>query len=67
MEETAPGLLVVTHGRLALELEKAARRIVGEVSSMASISLDWDDNVRARAGLVVSHLLTSCFEEPTRC
>ena len=41
----APGLLVVTHGRLATELETAARRIVGDVATMASISLDWDDDV----------------------
>jgi PTS system mannose-specific IIA component len=45
MKEGAPGLLIVTHGRLADELEKAARRIVGDVSKLASISLDWDDDV----------------------
>ncbi len=33
MKQGAPGLLVVTHGRLASEMEKAARR------------LDWDDDV----------------------
>ena len=45
MAESAPGLLIVTHGRLADELEKAARRIVGDVAALASISLDWDDDV----------------------
>ena len=45
MKQGAPGLLVVTHGRLAEELEKAARRIVGDVPTLASISLDWDDDV----------------------
>ena len=45
MTQGAPGLLVVTHGRLAEELEKAARRIVGDVPTLASISLDWDDDV----------------------
>ena len=45
MTEGAPGLLVVTHGRLASELEKAARRIIGDVPTLASISLDWDDDV----------------------
>jgi PTS system mannose-specific IIA component len=45
MSVEAPGLLVVTHGRLAGELETAARRIVGDVAKMASISLDWDDDV----------------------
>ena len=45
MKQKPPGLLVVTHGRLAAELEKAARRIVGDVLTLASISLDWDDDV----------------------
>jgi PTS system mannose-specific IIA component len=45
MTQGAPGLLVVTHGRLAEELEKAARRIVGDVPKLASISLGWDDDV----------------------
>ena len=45
MAERAPGLLVVTHGRLAGELESAARRIVGHVAALASVSLDWDDDV----------------------
>jgi PTS system mannose-specific IIA component len=45
MGEGAPGLLVVTHGRLADELAHAVQRIVGEVAAMGSISLDWDDDV----------------------
>src|SRR5262245_22072585 len=45
MKSGAPGLLIVTHGRLADELEKAARRIVGNVPTLGSISLDWDDDV----------------------
>ncbi len=45
MKQDAPGLLIVTHGRLADELEKAARRIIGEVPRLASVSLDWDDDV----------------------
>jgi PTS system mannose-specific IIA component len=45
MEDGAPGLLVVTHGRLADELANATRRIVGDVPAMGSISLDWDDDV----------------------
>ena len=45
MKKGAPGLLVVTHGRLADEMEKAVRRIVGDVPQLASISLDWDDDV----------------------
>jgi mannose PTS system EIIA component len=45
MGEGAPGLLVVTHGRLADELANAVRRIVGDIPAMGSISLDWDDDV----------------------
>ena len=45
MSTNAPGLLVVTHGRLAGEMEKAARRIVGDLPRLSSISLDWDDDV----------------------
>ena len=52
MKQGAPGLLIVTHGRLADELEQAARRIIGDVPKLAAISLDWDDNQTAadRAG-----------------
>lgn len=45
MRHGVPGLLVVTHGRLADELVAAVRRIVGEVPSLAAIALDWDDDV----------------------
>ena len=45
MADGAPGLLVVTHGKLADELAHAVRRIVGDVPAMGSISLDWDDDV----------------------
>ncbi|HEX4825543.1 MAG TPA: PTS sugar transporter subunit IIA [Candidatus Polarisedimenticolaceae bacterium] len=45
MEDGAPGLLVVTHGKLADELAHAVRRIVGDVPALGSISLDWDDDV----------------------
>jgi PTS system mannose-specific IIA component len=40
-----PGLLVVTHGRLAEELVAAARRIVGDFPRLAAVVLDWDDDV----------------------
>ena len=36
------GLLVVTHGGLAFELVQALRRIVGEVSSVKALSIDWE-------------------------
>src|SRR5512143_2999443 len=45
MDQDAPGLLVVTHGRLADELVHAVQRIVGDVPAMGSIALDWDDDV----------------------
>lgn len=45
MSGEAPGLLVVTHGRLADELVAAVRRIVGEIPSLAAVALDWDDDV----------------------
>ena len=45
MGEGAPGLLVVTHGKLADELMQAVRRIVGDTPAIGAISLDWDDDV----------------------
>ncbi len=36
------GLLVVTHGGLAFELVQALRRIVGEMSSVKALSIDWE-------------------------
>jgi len=36
------GLLVVTHGGLAFELVQALRRIVGEVSPVKALSIDWE-------------------------
>ena len=45
MSADPPGLLVVTHGRLAEELVAAARRIVGDFPRLAAVVLDWDDDV----------------------
>ena len=45
MSTGPPGLLVVTHGRLAEELVAAARRIVGDLPRLAAVVLDWDDDV----------------------
>lgn len=36
------GLLVVTHGGLAFELVQALRRIVGDVSPVKPLSIDWE-------------------------
>jgi PTS system mannose-specific IIA component len=37
-----PGLLVVTHGRLAEDLVEALSRIVGEVPRVEAVSIDWN-------------------------
>jgi PTS system mannose-specific IIA component len=39
------GALIVTHGRLAIELLNAAEAIVGEVQHVAAVSLGWHDDV----------------------
>ena len=39
------GILVVTHGRLAEELVNAAREIVGEIPSIAAVSIGWSDDM----------------------
>jgi PTS system mannose-specific IIA component len=41
----APGLLVVTHGRLAEELVRATTTIVGPLPALAAVSIDWNDDV----------------------
>ena len=42
-----PGLLVVTHGRVAEELVKAAKTIVGPLDALEAVSIGWDDDVAA--------------------
>ena len=39
------GALIVTHGRLAIELVNAAEMIVGEIHGIAAVSLGWHDDV----------------------
>ena len=39
------GGLIVTHGRLAVELLNAAETIVGELHHLAAVSLGWHDDV----------------------
>jgi len=39
------GTLIVTHGRLAIELLNAAEAIVGEVRNVAAVSIGWHDDV----------------------
>jgi PTS system mannose-specific IIA component len=40
----APGLLVVSHGRLAAELRNALLRIIDAGASVAAVSIGWDDD-----------------------
>lgn len=40
-----PGLLVVTHGRVAEELVKATKTIVGPLDALEAVSIGWDDDV----------------------
>jgi len=44
------GGLIVTHGRLAIELLNAAEMIVGEIHHMAAVSIGWHDD----AGMATS-------------
>lgn len=44
MSEPNPGLLVVTHGRLAEEIVSAVRTIIGDSDGLEAFSLDWDDD-----------------------
>jgi PTS system mannose-specific IIA component len=39
------GVLVVTHGQLAIELVKAAEMIVGPLPSFVAVSIGWHDDV----------------------
>jgi PTS system mannose-specific IIA component len=39
------GIVVVTHGQLAVELVHAARTIVGEIQGIAAVSIGWSDDV----------------------
>jgi PTS system mannose-specific IIA component len=41
------GIVVVTHGRVAEELVKAAQRIVGEIPAIAAVSIGWGDDSAA--------------------
>ena len=39
------GIVVVTHGQLAEELVNAARTIVGDIPSIAAVSIGWADDM----------------------
>ena len=44
------GVVVVTHGQLAIELVNAAEMIVGDLPQFAAVSIGWHDDVERRAG-----------------
>src|SRR5262245_32354371 len=46
------GGLIVTHGRLAIELLNAAETIVGEIHHVTSVSLGWHDDVDTAAIMI---------------
>jgi mannose PTS system EIIA component len=50
------GGLIVTHGRLAIELLNAAETITGEIDHIAAVSLGWHDDV-GTAGTMVQKAL----------
>jgi PTS system mannose-specific IIA component len=57
------GILVVTHGSLAEELVKAARRIVGDVEELKAVVIDWDDDVTVAGKVIqdaIKQLDTGC-------
>jgi PTS system mannose-specific IIA component len=46
------GGLIVTHGRLAIELLNAAEMIVGEVHHITAVSLGWHDDVGMATNMI---------------
>lgn len=46
------GIVVVTHGRVAEELVNAARTIVGEIPSIAAVSIGWGDDPAAAGAAI---------------
>jgi PTS system mannose-specific IIA component len=39
------GIVVVSHGQVAVELVNAARTIVGEIPAIVAVSIGWSDDV----------------------
>jgi PTS system mannose-specific IIA component len=46
------GGLIVTHGRLAIELLNAAEAIVGDLQNIAAVSIGWHDDVGMASSMV---------------
>jgi mannose PTS system EIIA component len=55
------GGLIVTHGRLAIELLNAAEMIVGEIHHMTAVSLGWHDDVG-----MATNMIEKALERVTR-
>jgi mannose PTS system EIIA component len=50
------GIVVVTHGQLAIELVNAARTIVGDIPRIAAVSIGWTDDVTAARNAIAGAL-----------
>ncbi|OYT72876.1 MAG: hypothetical protein CFK52_03485 [Chloracidobacterium sp. CP2_5A] len=46
------GGVIITHGQLAMELLHAAEMIVGDLSHVRAVSIDWHDDVETARGLI---------------
>ena len=46
------GGLIVTHGRLAIELLNAAEMIIGEIHHITAVSLGWHDDVDMATSMI---------------
>ena len=47
------GIVVVSHGQVAVELVKAAQTIVGEIPAIAAVSIGWSDDVTVAHDAIV--------------
>ncbi|MFQ3581108.1 MAG: PTS sugar transporter subunit IIA [Chloracidobacterium sp.] len=46
------GGVIITHGQLATELLHAAEMIVGDISHVRAVSIDWHDDVDTARGVI---------------
>lgn len=51
------GGVIVTHGQLATELLHAAEMIVGDISHVRAVSIDWHDDVDMARGIIERAIL----------
>ncbi len=57
------GVVVVSHGQVAVELVKAATEIVGEMPRVAAVSVGWSDDMAA-AQAAIGHALAEVGGPP---